>query len=220
MLVVCVSDLHENLPEIPACDLLLIAGDITFGFKGDLVSQQSWIINDFKRWCASVPADEVVVVAGNHDQSIAQWGWVPGYMPCVYLEDEQTEFAGLKIWGTPWQPWFHDWAFNAPSRNGEEFLAEKFAAIPDDTDIIVCHGPPLGYGDQVGSSHAEDRSGQPHAGSQALLDAIDRVRPRLVVCGHIHSGYGIYQRGDTAIINAALVNNTYKPVNAPIICKL
>jgi Icc-related predicted phosphoesterase len=37
-----------------------------------------------------------------------------------------------------------------------------------------------------------------------------------VVCGHIHSGYGRYQLGDTEIINASLVDNDYRPVNPAV----
>ncbi len=95
-----------------------------------------------------MPADEIVLVAGNHDQSIEAWG-VPDGLRCHYLQDEALELLGLKLWGTPWQPWFLDWAFNAPRQDGEAFLAGKFDAIPPDTDIVVGHGPPRGYGDRA-----------------------------------------------------------------------
>ena len=159
--IVCTADIHEHLPEIPECDLLLIAG--------------------------------------NHDQSIEAWG-VPAGLRCHYLEDAGAELCGLKVWGTPWQPWFYDWAFNAPREDGEHFLAEKFALIPGDVDVVICHGPPLGYGDQG-------------KGSSALTDAIQRVRPQLVLGGHIHPGYGRYRLGETEIINAAYVDDDYKPAN-------
>ena len=42
---------------------------------------------------------------------------------------------------------------------------------------------------------------------------LERIQPRLMVCGHIHSGYGRYQLGETEVINAALVDNDYRPVN-------
>jgi Icc-related predicted phosphoesterase len=92
--------------------------------------------------------------------------------------------------------------------DGEAFLAEKFALIPDDTDIVICHGPPRGYGDHTGRA-----DGQPHAGSTALTEVLERIQPRLMVCGHIHSGYGRYQLGETEVVNAALVDNDYRPVN-------
>jgi Icc-related predicted phosphoesterase len=205
--IVCTADLHENLIDIPECDLLLIAGDISFAFKGDLDTQDAFLAGDFKRWLDRVPAAEVVLVAGNHDQSIEARG-LPAGLRCHYLEDAGTEHFGLKIWGTPWQPWFHDWAFNAPRRHGERFLAAKFEQIPADTDIVVCHGPPRGYGDFNAGA-----DGQPNVGSTALTEAIEHIQPSLVVCGHIHSGHGRYRLGATEIINAALVDNEYRLVN-------
>jgi Icc-related predicted phosphoesterase len=205
--IACTSDLHEHLPDVSACDLLLIAGDVSFAFKGDLVAKQAFLANDFKNWLERVPADEVVLVAGNHDQSIEKWG-VPDGLRCHYLQDDGLELFGLRIWGTPWQPWFYDWAFNAPRRDGEEFLASKFDAIPDDTDIVVAHGPPRGFGDRT-SGH----DGHAHVGSTAMTATLERVQPRLMICGHIHPAYGRYRLGTTEIINASLVDEDYRPVN-------
>jgi Icc-related predicted phosphoesterase len=208
--LICTADLHENLIDIPACDLLLIAGDVSFAFKGDLAAKQYFLAHEFGAWLERVPAREVVLVAGNHDQSIERWG-PPDGLRCHYLEDTGIELCGLKLWGTPWQPWFYDWAFNAPRRDGEAFLASKFELIPDDTDVVICHGPPRGFGDHTGPA-----DGQPHVGSTALVEALERVQPRLMLCGHIHSGYGRYRLGPTEIINAALVDNDYRPIN-PVI---
>jgi Icc-related predicted phosphoesterase len=96
-------------------------------------------------------------------------------------------------------------------RHGERFLASKFELIPADTDILISHGPPRGYGDHSGRS-----DGQPHVGSTALTEAIERIQPRLMVCGHIHSGYGRYWLGDTEIVNAAHVDDDYRPVNSVV----
>ena len=205
--IVCTADLHEHLPEIPSCDLLLIAGDISYAFKGDLAAKHAFLEGPFADWLERAPASEIVLVAGNHDQSIEAWG-VPEGLRCHYLEDAGIELCGLKLWGSPWQPWFYDWAYNAPREGGERFLAAKYAPIPDDTDVLVCHGPPRGYGDRATS--APD---SPQVGSTALLDAIERIRPRLLVCGHIHPGYGSYRHGATEIVNAAYVDNHYQPVN-------
>jgi Icc-related predicted phosphoesterase len=202
--IVCTSDLHEHLVDIPACDLLLIAGDVSFAFKGDLAAKHAFLAGDFKHWLDRVPADEIVLVAGNHDQSIEAWG-LPDGLRCHYLQDSGLELFGLRIWGTPWQPWFFDWAFNAPRRNGEEFLASKFETIPAGNNIVVAHGPPHGYGDRT--SRAE------HVGSAAMTAALERVQPQLMVCGHIHEGYGRFDLGATKIVNASLVDEDYRPIN-------
>jgi Icc-related predicted phosphoesterase len=212
--IVCTSDLHEHLIDIPECDLLLIAGDVSFAFKGDLDAKQAFLAGSFKRWLERVPADEVVLIAGNHDQSIEAWG-LPDGLRCRYLEDQGVDLFGLKLWGTPWQPWFYDWAFNAPLQRGEDFLAQKFNLIPADTDIVIGHGPPHGYGDRTARP-----GGDAHVGSTAMTEALDRVQPRLMICGHIHPGYGRYRRGDTEIINASLVDNDYRPVNPVVTIEL
>jgi Icc-related predicted phosphoesterase len=205
--IVCIADLHEHLVDVPRCDLLLIAGDVSFAFKGDLRSKQAFLAGPFSRWLERAPAEEIVLVAGNHDQSIEAWG-VPDGLRCHYLEDDGVELFGLKVWGTPWQPWFHDWAFNAPLREGEEFLASKFEAIPDDTDVIVGHGPPYGFGDLTGAGQ--------RVGSTAMTATLKRVQPRLMVCGHIHPAYGRYSLGQTEIVNAAIVDEAYKLLHSAV----
>jgi len=120
-------------------------------------------------------AEEIVLVAGNHDQSIEAWG-MPNGLRCHYLQDDGIELFGLRLWGTPWQPWFLDWAFNAPRRNGEEFLASKFDLVPEDTDVVVGHGPPRGYGDA-----ALRPGGHEHVGSIAMTEALDeKIRERIL----------------------------------------
>jgi Icc-related predicted phosphoesterase len=202
--IACIADLHEHLVDIPRCDLLLIAGDVSFAFKGDRTAKHAFLQDEFKPWLDRIPAEEVILVAGNHDQSIEAWG-VPDGLRCHYLQDSGIELFGLHIWGTPWQPWFYDWAFDAPRHDGETFLAAKFDAIPSDTDIVVAHGPPRGHGDVTMAGT--------HVGSTALISTLERVRPRLVVCGHIHEAYGCYQFGETQIINASLVDRSYQPAN-------
>lgn len=51
--IVCTADLHENLVEIPECDVLLIAGDVSFAFKGDLAAKQGFLAGEFREWLSS-----------------------------------------------------------------------------------------------------------------------------------------------------------------------
>jgi Icc-related predicted phosphoesterase len=94
-----------------------------------------------------------------------------------------------------------------PAESGP-LLVGQDEARPVCGQSLVCHGPPRGYGD-----HSDQSDGQPHVGSTALTEAVERIQPRLMVCGHIHSDYGRYRLGVTEVINAALVNNDYELVN-------
>lgn len=98
-----------------------------------------------------------------------------------------------------------NWAF---MKSGAE-LTKVYAAIPEDVDILVSHQPPYGYGDGA----VDERSGNvEHLGSLELLAAIERVKPRLVICGHIHAGHGHFTHGRTTIYNVAVVNEQYRLV--------
>jgi Icc-related predicted phosphoesterase len=97
-------------------------------------------------------------------------------------------------------------------------LEAAYTSIPDETDIIVSHQPPFGYGDKVLDRYTlseKDIVNDGHVGSKELLATIERVRPKAVICGHIHSGYGSYRFNDTMIYNVALVDESYQLTNQP-----
>ena len=126
---------------------------------------------------------------------------------CIYLEDNSTSIFGLKFYGTPWQPEFHNWAFNL--KRGRSLL-DKWDLIPDDTDILITHTPPVGYGDLCAIGV--------RAGCVDLLNTVQkRVRPKYHVYGHIHEGYGVRSDGKTVFVNASTCDLTYFPVNKPIV---
>lgn len=103
-----------------------------------------------------------------------------------------------------------DWAF---MKSCEE-LAKIYAAIPDGVDILVSHQPPFGWGDRA----VDEQSGElVHLGSHELLATIARVRPRLVICGHIHGGYGSFEYDGTLVYNVSVVNEQYRPVRSPTV---
>jgi Icc-related predicted phosphoesterase len=209
MKIVAVSDLHGNLPEIPACDLLLLAGDLCPISNHAPDYQAEWLDTRFRHWLQSLRhVPHVIGVAGNHDFVFEQEpARVPNDLPWEYLQDSSTEYQGLKIWGTPWQTWFHDWAFNGlPDQ-----LQQKWELIPADTDVLVVHGPPHGYGDAVARGDGVQHTGCPH-----LLARIEKIRPELVVFGHIHEGRGQWQLNeDTTLANVALLDAHYQAVHSP-----
>jgi Icc-related predicted phosphoesterase len=203
------SDLHGHLPLIPKCDLLLIAGDLAldkfkeFNYEFPCPRGQNiWLDTEFIPWIETSDAEEAYATLGNHD-------WVQtGFDRGIIKVDELVETQqGLSIWFSPWSPIFARWSYMLT----EEQLEEYYSHIPPGIDILVSHGPPYGYGDK--SYVTMIGGGDPHVGSKALLRCIERVKPRIVVCGHIHGGYGLYNCGDTQIYNASLVDENYKPVH-------
>jgi hypothetical protein len=126
------------------------------------------------------------------------------------LCDESINLLGFKIYGTPWQPRFFDWAFNAD----EDVLEKKWAAIPDDTDILVLHGPPYGFGD-LAPAYTGVRNEMERTGSPSLIKRIREIKPQLAIFGHIHPGYGVYEENGVVMANVSVLNDKYQLVNKP-----
>lgn len=187
--IVAIADTHlyhDDLPALPDGDILIHAGDLLQ--RGDLDELERGF-----EWLERLPHQHKILVAGNHDVCFEKTperarAMIPEGI--IYLQDEETTLLGLRIYGSPWQPAYNEWGFNLP--RGEQ-LAEKWALIPSGIDILVTHGPPKGYGDR------EFVPGR--GGCEDLLAALDRVRPRLHLYGHIHHAGGCWARAGSVLAN-------------------
>eukprot|EP00438_Fugacium_kawagutii_P024538 Skav223318 [mRNA] locus=scaffold200:48559:50988:+ [translate_table: standard] len=128
-----------------------------------------------------MPPADVLLHAGDFTNTgeLEQIECFNAWLEAYPAEQKVVEVRGYKIYGSPWQPEFCDWAFNLP--RGEE-LREKWAAIPADTDLLLVHGPPAGQVDMT------SKSGR--VGCKDLLEAIQQRTISVVVAGHLHSAYG------------------------------
>ena len=209
MQITIISDLHGYYPILTEGDLLIIAGDLT---ARDTENEY----DNFEDWLKKQNYRKKIVIGGNHDVYLEK-NFPNGLQPfaCAeYLCDSATEFEGLKIYGTPYTKQFTGqnpkcMAFSVPS---EFQLLDHFDLIPDKTDILITHSPPLGILDQCLSGRA---------GSEMLRRNIFRVRPRLCCFGHIHEqgGKSLTIEGIT-FANCSIVNEYYKNVNKPTIVEL
>lgn len=186
--IVAMADTHLFHRElsVPDGDVLIHAGDLCRG--GHL--RELAIALD---WLAELPHRDKIVVAGNHDWAFARERTAAlRLMPpgAHYLEDSGVTLGGVRFWGSPWQPEFHDWAFNLP--RGEP-LREMWALIPDDTNVLVTHGPPAGIGDRCSVDRRE--------GCADLLLRVKAVRPALHLFGHIHEDGGAWDVDGTLFAN-------------------
>jgi len=211
MRIAATADLHGHLPRVPHCDVLVIAGDVTPAIDHDVRRQAQWLDTEFRSWLEAAPCGHVIGIAGNHDFVFERAPeLVPGTLPWTYLQDASSTVDGVTFWGSPWTPWFFDWAFNAPKGDVEEtFLRGIYDAAPDAADVLVIHGPPSGYGDRTSRGQL--------VGSFAELELVDRVRPRLTLYGHIHEGRGQWTRDATTMANVAAVDLEYQLVDEPIV---
>jgi Icc-related predicted phosphoesterase len=217
--IVAFSDTHgfHRRVKLPECDIAIFAGDLS-------PTGQFSQVADFMKWYETqTQCTSKVFIAGNHDRSfdpkfrdhfkLDEHDWLrelkETHSYLTYLEDSSVELFGLKIWGSPWTPWFHGdtWGFN--KRRGEE-IREVWKKIPKDTDIIVTHGPMFGKLDYT----VRDKQ---RVGCEELYEYIKFVDPKLHICGHIHEGYGMdYWTEGTTFVNAAICTIHNEPKNEPI----
>ena len=90
-----------------------------------------------------------------------------------------------------------------------------WSQVPEDTDVLVVHGPAYGYGDVVEASLSGRVQG--HLGSSTLLYRVEEVKPKLMISGHIHSGQKVSSNGETLFINASICTEDYSPDNVPVV---
>lgn len=209
--ITLISDTHtkHNVCELdlPGGDILLHAGDIMN--SGYAMSD----IQNFCEWFNGLDNyTHKIFIAGNHDRlfennPIDSTRKVREYPNISYLQDSKCNIDGVTIWGSPWQPEFYNWAFNLPRRGTE--LESKWKEIPNDTDILITHGPPQGHLDVSGY-------GDYDLGCELLRERIDIVKPKIHVFGHIHGSAGYKFDGNTHFFNASILNERYSYQNRPM----
>lgn len=198
------DDLNENT-------IIIHGGDISMsGTKTEILN--------FLNWYSNLPFKHKVFIAGNHDfgfEMVQFWSEdEPIYVDIaqefkdkgvVYLMDQMVEIDGLKIYGSPWQPRFYDWAFNVERGDA---IAKKWDKIPEGIDVLITHGPPFGILDYTYTSQ--------RVGCEELYKKVVAVHPKIHIFGHIHFGYGYKEFDGMSFFNAASLGERYFYLNKPI----
>ena len=130
------------------------------------------------------------------------------YPNIIYLNDSGIEIEGIKFWGSPVQPWFHNWAFNRV----DDEICKHWDMIPDDTNILITHGGARGSGYLNVVLEGHD------VGCPYLAKKIGELEHlKLFVHGHIHEGHGTFVDGNGKMfVNASILNRSYYMTNKPI----
>ena len=220
-----ISDTHEeNVFEIVAnswsetksapIDILFISGDLTYKGKLDKLKQ---LHEQLEYLLMNYIVREVFVIPGNHDlsfektigyESRANATAIFSRNPKIHLVIHGSKtIQGLKIFGSAWTPYFHNWAFNYHEIRAKELWND----IPADTQVLVTHGPPFLILDSVIEYMADRR-----VGCRALLEKIQKTPSiKYHLFGHIHESYGKLEKDGVTYLNSSIMDRRYQPTNKP-----
>lgn len=197
-LIADAANRQELTDLLPGGPILVHSGDVSG--RG---SERE--IRLFLEWFSELPYAHKVLIAGNHDfffevaspDEVA--ALIAEYPGITYLNESGAVIEGIKFWGSPITPYFHNWAFN---RFHNE-IQKHWDLIPADVDVLITHGPPNGILDVV-------RYDRTHVGCPKLREKVREVKPQVHVFGHIHEGMGKHEEDGTVFINASVVDFRYE----------
>lgn len=197
-----VSDTHNEKPDLPDADLLVHSGDLTIrGYRVEFYRQTGWLHENLHRY-----KQGILLSPGNHDlyaeahlEKVVEDCKAAGI---TLLHNSGVTIEGLKFWGSAHTPFYHDWAFMLKDEDAKDpkRIREAWAKIPNDTDVLITHGPAAGI---------LDLSYRGHIGCPELLKRIMEINPNYYgnlkahLFGHAHEGYGQTKIGDIQFVNSA-----------------
>lgn len=211
MKIVCISDTHRMHAElkIPECDVLIHCGD--FSGWGELQS-----VDDIAYWFDHLKdVGEILLVAGNHDVNFLNRPEQSKFIikkSCHYLDNKEVVIDGIKFYGMTFLDIIRKSVFETICDRIDD-RKKVYDDIPEDTDVLVTHHPP----DIPELSETEDGF---NLGCPFLMDAVQRIKPKIHVFGHVHSSYGIKQVDQTTFINASSMHWTGNTLNKPIVVEI
>lgn len=204
-----ISDTHgyHDLLEIPNdIDCVIHSGDCS-NYRNPYNNEPE--VRNFITWFSNLQIQYKIYVAGNHDTSIEKGLITKDNFEQAginYLFNNTVIIEGLKIWGSPYTPQFCGWAFMKDRGK----ISRVWDKIPEDTDIVVCHGPPKAILDLTYNRDRETEM----CGDSALKKRILKLQPKLVLFGHIHNYKDIINAGtvklsicDTIFSNGSVVTD-------------
>ena len=195
MKILHISDTHGfheqfSMARFDDIDVVIHSGDCS-NWRDPYRNESE--VRVFIAWYKSVPVKHKIFVAGNHDTSIEKRMITKQDFEdagIIYLENEEIVIDGIKFWGSPHTPQFGDWAF----MKSREKISRVWDTIPEDTQVLIVHGPPKGIRDLSFNRNGELE----YCGCGALTKKCLKLpKLQLVAYGHIHDMDDIHNQGIT-----------------------
>jgi hypothetical protein len=205
MKLLALSDVHARFdafaPDMfPPVDLCLVAGDLTEVGRvrtGEVLNAGRWLAALGERF-------PVLWIPGNHDLGFHEETFAGLHPRVQNILNRTLHFDGYSVRGVSCSPAYNapflvdDWDFMTADE-AEEQKAYDFEPV----DIVLSHSPPYGCEPRLDYAGYVLGEGPVYIGSRALAAYIDRHKPRLVVCGHVHEATGSARLGSTDVYNVA-----------------
>jgi Icc-related predicted phosphoesterase len=184
------SDLHHDPPAAKRLAALADSADVLIG-AGDFCNVHHHLGACLEAF--NGVKEPLILVAGNNESTDELTAACRAWPHAHVLHGTGVTLGGIVFFGIgggiPVTP-FGSWSYDLTEEQADELLA----ACPPGC-VLVSHSPPHGAVDL--SSRGQ------HLGSKSVRRAVERLAPRLVVCGHIHGSAG--QQGTIAaspVVNA------------------
>ena len=179
---------HDLLDTPKNIDTVIHSGD--FSNHRDVFKNEPET-RSFLEWYALLKIKNKILIAGNHDAVAFHWNTkfkeLCKDLNIIYLENESVVIDGVKIWGSPHTPQFGGWHF----MKSRSKLDKVWQTIPEDTNVVVVHGPPKGILDL-----SYDRFNNAEmCGCSALKKKMLSMQPDTCLFGHIHNAKDIINAG-------------------------
>ena len=200
-----ISDTHtkHHKLEIPEVDCVIHCGDFSNNVNP---YENEYEARQFLEWFRALPIDIKILNCGNHDTSVSARMIDRTYFPdIIWPNHDSVVINGLNFFVSPYTPVYGDrWVFTYKRSRANIY----WDAIPENTDILITHGPPKYVLDLALDNNGK---GLVNTGCKTLFNKVLEVKPRMHLFGHIHDereifNYGKFQRWGIDFYNAACYN--------------
>lgn len=192
MKILAAADIHgdektiEDLIKLGGkekVDGIILAGDLTFG-EANIFG----IIGPFKKL-----GKPIIVIPGNHETPATVDFLCKKYSPGVYdLHGKSMMIYDIGFFGMGGA---NIGLFQVDDEDIFDELMNAYKKIKNArVKVMITHEPPF--------NTKIDMIGPNHVGSKGVREAIEKIKPDICLCGHIHETFGMEDKiGNTIVVN-------------------